>query len=142
MSEMSWKRFARTGWLLVSNGAIFFFAVRLLVAFGAATPSEAQFDRLLGAVLCSWCVLGFAAELIHHRWARRINIALPASIATFMASTVFWLPLVTKDGDRFDAAIGFLLYAGAPICLTVLNYLAYRLTRGIDASPKTLASDS
>jgi hypothetical protein len=142
VTAMSWKRLLRIGWLLVSNGSIFFFAVRLLMAFGAATASEARIDRLLGAVLCSWCLLGFAAELIRHRWARRINIALPVSIATFMASTVLWLPVVTKDGDRFEAATGFLLFASAPICLAILNYLAYRLTRGIDPNPRPLTSGS
>lgn len=126
---MKWKRMARLGWLLVSNGAIFFFAVRLLKAFGAATTSEARFDRLLGAVLCSWCLLGFATELMHHRWARRINIALPVAIAAFMASTVLWLPTASKDGDRFDAALLFLLFATIPIFLALFNYLAYRLTR-------------
>jgi TolB-like protein/Flp pilus assembly protein TadD len=44
------------------------------------------------------------SELMRHRWARRINIALPVSIAIFMASTVLWLPAVTKDGDRLNAA--------------------------------------
>ena len=110
---MSWKRLALIGCLLVSNGIILSFAVRLLMPFGADTASEARIDRLLGAVLCSWCLLGFATELMHHRWARKINIALPVSIAIFMASTVPWLPTVTKDGDRFDAAVGFLLYASA-----------------------------
>jgi hypothetical protein len=54
-----------------------------------------------------------------------------------MASTVLWLPAVTEDGDRFDAALGFLLYASVPTCFAVFNYLAYRLTRGIEvnASP-------
>lgn len=137
---MRWKSLARFLCLLVSNGTILFFAVRLLMAFGADTVSEARTDRLLGAVFGSWCLLGFAAELVHHRWARRINIALPVSIAIFMASTVLWLPAVTKDGDRFDAALGFLLYASAPICLAVFNYLAYRLTRGIDASARPLTS--
>jgi hypothetical protein len=45
---MSWKRLARIGCLLVSNGTILFFAVRLLLAFGADTASEARIDRLLG----------------------------------------------------------------------------------------------
>jgi hypothetical protein len=139
---MSWKRLARIGWILLSNGTILFFAVRLLMAFGAATAGEARIDRLLGAILCSWCLLGFAAELIHHRWARKINIALPVSIAIFMASTVLWLPVVTNDGDRFEAATGFLLFASAPICLAVFNYLAYRLTRGLDANPAPLTSGS
>ena len=139
---MSWKRLARIGCLLVSNGTILFFAVRLLMAFGAVTGSEARIDRLLGAVFGSWCLLGFAAELMHHRWAQRINIALPVSIAIFMASTVLWLPTVTKDGDRFDAALGFLLYASAPICLAAFNYLAYRLTRSIDANPGPLTTGS
>jgi hypothetical protein len=139
---MSWKRLSRIGCLLVSNGTILFFAVRLLMAFGAETASEARIDRLLGAASCSWCLLGFSMELTHHRWAQRINIALPVSIAIFMASTVLWLPTVTKDGDRFDAAFGFLLYASAPICLAVFNYLAYRLTRGINANPGPLKSGS
>ena len=110
---MNWKRLARICWL--SNGIILFFAVRLLMAFGAATANEARIDRLLGAVLCSSCLLGFAAELMHHPWAQRINISLPITIAIFMASTVLWLPAVTKDGDRFEAATGFLLLASAPI---------------------------
>jgi hypothetical protein len=135
---MNWKRPARIGSLLVSNGAILFFAVRLLIAFGAETASEARIDRLLGAVLSSWCLLGFVAELMHHRWAQRINIALPVSIAIFMASTVLWIPTVTRDGDRFGAALGFLLYATVPICLAVF----YRLTRGIDANPGPLRSGS
>jgi len=75
-------------------------------------------------------------------WAGRINIALPVSIAIFMASSVLWLPAVTKDGDRFEAATGFLLFVNAPIYLAVFNYLAYRLTRGIDANPTPLASGS
>src|SRR5713101_7957788 len=104
VAAMSWKRLARIGCLFVSNGTILFFAVRLLMAFGAVTASEARIDRLLGTVLCSWCFLGFVAEIMHHPWARRINIALPLSIAVFMASTVLWLPAVTKDGDRFEAA--------------------------------------
>jgi hypothetical protein len=112
------------------------------MAFGAATASEARIDKLLGAVLCSWCLLGFAAELVYHRWARKINIALPVSIAIFMVSTVMWLPAASKDGDRYDAALGFLLFAGAPICLAVFNYLAYRLTSAVDANPSPLASGS
>jgi hypothetical protein len=139
---MSWKRLARIGCLLVSNGTIFSFAVRLLMAFGADTASEARIDRLLGAVFGSWCLIGLASELMQYRWARRINIALPVSIAIFMASTVLWLPAVSNDGDRFDVALGFLLYASAPICLAVFNYLAYRLTRGIDASSTPLSSGS
>jgi len=79
---------------------------------------------------------------MHPRWARRINIALPVSIAIFMASTVLWLPAVTKDGDRFDAALGFLLYASAPLCLAVFNYLAYRLTTDIDVNARPLTSGS
>jgi hypothetical protein len=137
---MSWKRLALIGCLLVSNGIILFFAVRLLMPFGADTASEARTDRLLGAVLCSWCLFGFAAELMHPRWARKINIALPVSIAIFKASTLLWLPTVTKDGDRFDAAFGFLLYASAPICLAAFNYLAYRLTSGVGTNPRPLTS--
>jgi hypothetical protein len=125
----------------ISNGTIFFSAGRLLMLFGAATASEARFDRLLGAVLCCWCLLEFASELLRHRWARRINIALPVSIAALMASTVLWLPKVSKDGDRFEAAMYFLLFASAPICLAVFNYLAYRLTRS-DAIPEPSASRS
>lgn len=139
---MHWKRLARIGCLLFSNGTILFFAVRLLMAFGAATASEARIDKLLGAVLCSWCLLGFAAELVRHRWARKINLALPVSIAIFMASTIVWLPAVSKDGDRFDAALGFLFFASAPIFLAVFNYLAYRLTRAVDANPSPLTSGS
>ncbi len=139
---MSWKRLARIGCLLVSNGTILFFAVRLFMAVGAHTASEARIDRLLGGLFGSWCLLGFAAELMHHRWARKINIALPASIAIFMASTALWLPAVTEDGDRVDAALGFLFYASVPICLAVFNYLAYRLTRGIDANSSPLTSGS
>jgi hypothetical protein len=137
---MSWKRLARIGCLLVSNGTILFFGVRLLMAFGADTASEARIDRLLGAVFGSWCLLGFAAELMHHRWARRINIALPGSIAILMVSTILWLPAVSQEGDRFDAALGFLFYASAPICLGVFNYLAYRLTRDIDVNARPLTS--
>lgn len=114
---MSGKRLALIGCLLVSNGTILFFAVRLLMAFGAATASEARIDRLLGTVLSSWCLLGFAAELMHRRWARKINIALPISVAIFMASTVLWLPTVTKDGDRFEVATDFLFLASVPIWL-------------------------
>jgi hypothetical protein len=142
VAAMSWKRLARIGCLLASNGTILFFAVRLLMAFGADTASEARIDRLLGAVFGSWCLLGFAAELMYHRWARRINIALPVSIAIFMASTVLWLPAVTKDGDRFEAAFGFLVFASAPACLAVFNYLAYRLTRDIDLNATPLTSGS
>jgi hypothetical protein len=112
------------------------------MAFGAATASEARIDKLLGAVLCSWCLLGFAAELVHHRWARKINLALPVTIAIFMASTIVWLPAASKDGDRFDAALGFLFFASAPIFLAVFNYLAYRLTRAVDANPSPLTSGS
>jgi hypothetical protein len=139
---MSWKRLARIGCLVTSNGTILFFAVRLLMAFGAETASEAGIDRLLGAVWCSWCLLGFAAEIMQHRWARRINIALPVSVAAFMASTVLWLPAVTKDGDREEAAAFLFLYAGFPICFALLNYLVYRLTKGVDANPGPLASRS
>jgi hypothetical protein len=58
---MSWKRLARIACLLVSNGTILFFAVRLLMAFGADTASEARIDRLLGGLFGSWRPLGFAA---------------------------------------------------------------------------------
>jgi uncharacterized membrane protein len=130
---MSWRRRIRTSWIVLSNGTILFFAARLLLAYGADTASEAQVDRILGAVLCLWCLVGVTAEALHHGSARRINIALPVSIAVFMLSTVVWLPAVSTDGDRFDAALGFAFFAIAPTGLALLNYLAYRLTRVLDA---------
>ena len=139
---MSWRRLARIGCVLVSNGTILFFAVRLILSYGAATASEARVDRLLGAVFSLWCLLGFAAEIVKHRWAGRINIALPLSIAMLMVSTVLWLPAVSLDGDRYEAATDFLLLASAPICLALLNFLAYRFTSGTEADPKLLKSSS
>jgi uncharacterized membrane protein len=59
---MSWKRLARMCWLLVSNGAILFVAVRLLAAFGAHSASETRVDRLLGGVFGSWSFLGVSSD--------------------------------------------------------------------------------
>ena len=129
---MSWRIRIRTSWILLSNGTILFFALRLLLAYGADTASEARVDRIIGAVLSLWCLVGITAEALHHNWARRINISLPISIAVFMLSTVAWLPTVTTDGDRFDATLGFAFLAIAPACLALLTYLAYRPTRVLD----------
>jgi hypothetical protein len=122
------KRLIRITCVLVSNGLILFFGARLLFAYGAVTAGEVRFDKVLGAIACSWCLLGFVAEILRKPWAKRINIALPATVAVFMLSTPIWLPRVTNDGDRFDAALGFAFLAIAPICLAVLSYLAYRKT--------------
>jgi hypothetical protein len=130
---MNWKKRARLGCILLSNGTISFFALRLLLAYGAETRREVRVDRVLGAILCLWCLLGAIAEIFHHSWARRINIALPISIAVFMISTLVWLPLVTSDGDRLDAALGFALFAVAPMCLALFSYFAYRLTTAPDS---------
>jgi hypothetical protein len=130
---MSRKRIVRMGCIFLTNATILFFALRLLLAYGAETESEARFDRVLGAILCLWCFLGITAEAFRHPWAQRINIALPISIAGFMVSTLFWLPAVSDDGDRFEAAAFFAIYAVAPICLAVINYFTYRLTRAPDS---------
>jgi hypothetical protein len=130
---MNWRRRICTSWIFLSNGTISFFAVRLLLAYGADTASEARVDRILGAVLCLWCLIGVTAESLHHSWAKRINIALPISIAVFMLSTVTWLPAVSTDGDRFDAALGFAFFAIVPTGLALLTYLAYRLTKVLDS---------
>jgi uncharacterized membrane protein len=130
---MSWRKRICTFWILLSNGTILFFAVRLLLAYGAETASEARVDRILGTVFGLWCLVGVTTEALHHRWARRINITLPISIAVFMVSTVAWLPAVSTDGDRFDAALGFAFFAIMPACLALLNYLAYRQARVMDS---------
>ena len=129
---MSWRIRIRTSWILLSNGTILFFALRLLLAYGADTASEARVDRIIGAVLSLWCLVGITAEALHHNWARRINISLPIATAVFMLSTVAWLPTVTTDGDRFDAALGFAFLAIAPASLALLTCLAYRPTRVLD----------
>lgn len=126
---MDKNRLVRLGCILVSNGTIFFFALRLLRAYGAYTSSEAHFDEVIGAVVSLGCLIGFVAEIALRRWARIINIVLPAAVAVFMASAFVWLPAVTDDGDKYDAALGLVLYASAPLFLAFINYLAYRLTK-------------
>jgi len=130
---MIWRKRIRTFWILLSNGTILFFAVRLLLAYGADTASEARVDRILGVILSLWCLVGITAEVLHHYWAKRINIALPVSIAVFMLSTVAWLPAVSTDGDRFDAALAFAFFAIVPSCIALLNYSAYRLPGSPDS---------
>ena|SRR5438045_6259285 len=131
---MHWKRATRLVWLLVSNLVILYFAVRLMFAGGAETALEACFDRALGATVSAWCSIALTGELANRPWSKKINIALPLSIAALMISTVVWLPLVSHDSDVPDAVIGFLVYSIAPICLAILNYLAYRLTREAGSS--------
>jgi hypothetical protein len=126
---MDRKRLVRLGCILFSNGTIFFFALRLLRAYGAYTALEAHFDEAIGAVVSLGCLVGFVAEITLRSWAKIINIVVPAAVAAFMASAVVWLPAVTDDGDRYDAALGLLLYASAPLFLAFINYLAYRLTK-------------
>ena len=114
--------------ILASNGTILFFALRLLRAYGAVTASEAHFDTIVGAVVCSACLMGFAAEMKLHRWSKAINIAIPMAVGIFMASAFVWLPAVSDDGDRYEAAFGFLLYASIPLFFALVNYFVYRLT--------------
>jgi len=107
-------------------------SVRLLGAYRAANASEAHFDEIVGGVVSSACVLGLVAEMNLHRWANVINIAIPIAVGIFMASAVAWLPAVSDDGDRYEAAFGFLVYASGPLFLAVVNYLAYRLTNTVN----------
>ncbi|HET7205712.1 MAG TPA: hypothetical protein VFI95_03940 [Terriglobales bacterium] len=125
---MERKRLIRFVCILVSNGTILFFALRLLRALGAANASEAHFDMTVGAVASSACLIGFVAEINLHRWAKVINVAIPMAVGIFMASAVMWLPAVSNDGDRYEAAYGFLIYATIPLFFALANFLAYRLT--------------
>jgi hypothetical protein len=51
------------------------------------------------------------------------------SFISALSKEAVWLPAVTDDGDRYDAALGLLLYASAPLFLAFINYLAYRFTK-------------
>jgi hypothetical protein len=48
-----------------------------------------------------------------------------------MVSTMLWLPKVSRDGDRFEAAAGFLLLSSVPMLLAIFVYVAYRLTETV-----------
>ena len=128
---MDGKRLIRFVCVLASNGTILFFALRLLRAYGAASTSEAHFDVIVGAVVSSACLIGLVAEINRHRWAKAINTGIPIAVGIFMASAVVWLPAVTDDGDRYEAAFGFLVYAIGPLFFAVVVYLAYRLTNAV-----------
>lgn len=123
---MEGKKLRRLICVLVSNGTIFFLATPVLLAHGAQSTEEARFDNVLGAILCAWSLFGLAAEIVRWRWAKGINIALPATLAAFLLSTMTWLPRVSTDGDRYDAALALAFLAILPIGLTIVNYFAYR----------------
>ena len=130
---MAKKRLLRLGCILVSNGIILFIALRLLSAVWADTPGEVRFDQVLGAVVSCACLLGFLAEITQRSWARIINIGIPAAVVIFMASAYLWLPAITNDGDKYDAALILSLGSVVPSLLTLVNYLAYRFTNQVNA---------
>jgi hypothetical protein len=123
---MDRKRLKRLVCVLISNGTIFLPATLVLLARGAESKEEVRFDNFLGAVLCAWSLFGLVAEILQWRWAKAVNIALPASLAAFLFSMAIWLPRVSTDGDRFDAALVLAFFAILATGLTIVNYFAYR----------------
>ncbi len=122
--------------VLMSNGLIFVFGVLFFRPGGnPETGTEGIVYVLLGCVLCFWSTLGFAAEILKHRQARRINVVLPAALATLMASTVVWLPPLDRySSDAGEAATFYFIFASIPAFLAVMNFWVYRRVRQIKTS--------
>ncbi len=89
-------------------------------------------------VLCSACLAGIVFEVRKREVARAWNIAIPTILAGLMISSVIWLPMVARlqheqyPGEASEGAAFLLLFAGYPLILAVITFLAYWL---IDIEP-------
>jgi len=114
--------------VLISDGSLFFFGVQFFrPGWSPETDTEAIVYFLVGCILCFWSVLGIAAEVLSHGWAKRVNVGLPAALAALMVSTMIWLPPLGKyTSDAGEAAAFYFIYASVPAFFAILNFWAYR----------------
>lgn len=125
---MNARRTARLAWVAMSNGLF------LVGRAGGLERSRALASMLLGTVLCAACVTGVILEVRKQRVARALNVGIPSTVTAFMASSVFWLPMLAKlqhseyPSETAEGAVLLLLFAGIPLCLAVitLGVLAHR----------------
>lgn len=84
-------------------------------------------------MLSASCAAGIMFELRKQKIARAVNIGIPAILTGLMASSVVWLPIVAKlqhseyPGEASVGAAFLLLFAGYPLCLATITFLAYWL---------------
>jgi len=94
----------------------------------------------LGIMLCASCATGIIFELTKQKIARAVNIGVPTILAGLMASSVIWLPMIAKlrhyeyPGEASEGTAFLLLFAGYPLCLAIITFLAYWLIQ-IEPTP-------
>jgi hypothetical protein len=132
---MNGRRMTRLLWVVISNGLIFRWGLRV-----ALSRTDGLASLLLGVLLCAACVTGAIFELRKKKVARNLNVGIPTILAGLMASSVLWLPMVAKlqhsqyPGEASEGAAFLLLFAGYPLCLAIITFMAYWL---IEIDPST-----
>src|SRR6266481_2842259 len=110
---MNGRRMARLVWVLISNGLLFRWGLRL-----ASSRADGFAWMLSGILLCSACVTGVIFELRKKKVARALNIGIPM-IAKLQHSQY--------PGEASEGAFFLLLFAAYPLCLAILTLVAYWL---------------
>ena len=132
---MNGRRIARLVWVLISDGLLFRWGLRV-----ASSRADGLASMLPGILLCSACVTGVIFEVRKKKVARVLNIAIPSILAGLMISSVLWLQIAAKlrhsqyPGEASEGAFFVLLFAAYPLCLAILTSVAYWLIE-IEPSP-------
>jgi hypothetical protein len=139
---MNARRFLKHLCIIVSNGTLFYFAMRNLL-----NPHELLYWRIFAVVVCAGLIGGVVLEIRNQRVARIVNVAVPAGVGVILASSIVWLPMLARVQQwehPTDAAEGspfLLVFSLVPFFLACVAELTYRILDDIDSNkgPTTLA---
>jgi hypothetical protein len=106
----------RLGFVIASNGILFFFAAQVLL-----DRSESLYWRLLALAVCGTVLLGIVLEVGKRKAARAVNVGVPTASGAILVLTSFlW---VEPEGAPYVIVFSLL-----PFFLACIVEVTYRLT--------------
>ena len=127
---MNGRRLLRLFFVIVSNGILFYFAMRDLLS-----PSDPRYWRVLAVAVCLGLLAGIVLEIGKHKLARVLNVGVPVGVGVVLVSSGVWLPMLARvqqwehPTDAYEGSAYLLVFSLVPFLLACVLELSYRFLR-------------